>query len=134
MDNESKYAVKILEALATCNSIFTELAAKVRNQANVTRVIHNLECRQYQSEFCIEGYVDAELHDGNAVAWYLEVRWNDEVWVIESRILVNDPQGQYTLKQFPDKIIKTLDEFAEEILKTALDLSNTLDSMDFIGL
>lgn len=132
MDNESKYAVKTLEALANCNSILIELTAKVRNQTKVTKVIHNLECRKYQSDFCIEGYVEAELHEGNIVTWYLEAGWNADGWVIESCILVNDDQGQYTLKQFPDKIIETLDEFTEEILKTALDLSDTLDSVDQI--
>ena len=131
MDAESRYAVKLLEALGNSNRQFIELAQRLRSRSNVISVLHSLECLKQGAHASLEGYVDVELQNGNAVAWWLEVNWNDEQWVIESCVLLNDnqpPSVQRTIKEFPDRLAETLDECIEQLRKATLDLVNNADS------
>jgi hypothetical protein len=136
MDIKSKHTIKFLEALANSKHQFTELAQRLRPRPDVIRVLHSLECLRYRTHVALEGYVDVELRNGKAVAWWLEVNWNDEQWTIESRVLLNDNQPQSVqevIREFPDRIAETLNECIEQLSQATADLVNSADSiMDLV--
>lgn len=130
MDTESKVVVKFLEALASSKHQFAELAQRLRSRPNITRVLHSLECLQYETHVSLEGYVDIELSSGKAVALWLEVTWNDKQWTIESRVLLNDNQPQSVqevIREFPDRTSETLDDCIKQLLQATSDLVNSAD-------
>ena len=111
MDTDIRTAIELLEALASSNEKLTKLAQLVRGQHEVIRVVNSLECRKYLTGSMLEGYVDAELRNGKALCWYLEVRWSDASWIIDTQILINDSEGQVTAHQFENRTAYTLQEF-----------------------
>jgi hypothetical protein len=131
MDIASKNASRLLEALAESKGTLTDFARQLRSQPEVVRVLTNFEPREYQTGFVLEGYVDAELRNGKAMAWWLEARWNESLWTIESRVLVNDDQGQYTFREFPERTAETLDDC---IAQLALATTELIDSGDAVAL
>jgi hypothetical protein len=113
MDTDSKRAIEFLEAIASSNAKLTNLAQLLQGSHEVIRVVNSLECRKYQTGSMLEGFVDVELRNGNALCWNLEVSWNDESWKIDTRILINDPKGQITAHKFNDRTTNTMKEFLE---------------------
>ena len=87
MDIESIHAIKMLKAMAYCNSRFSALAREIRGRDEVITVSQRLECLIDQGVTFIEGYVDAELDSGKAIAFFLEIRWDDYYWFIDSSVL-----------------------------------------------
>ena len=141
MDTESRYVIKFLETLADSELELGELARRLRSRPDVVSSFCSLDCSKYQHLFryptpvalvTIEGYVDIELRNGKRIAWWLEVNWNDEQWIIESCVLLNDNQGQNiqeAIKEFPDRTAETLDECIEQLSKAISDLVNSADSV-----
>jgi hypothetical protein len=130
MDRESKQTIKFLEALANSKLELAELTHRLRSRPDVIRDLHSLECFKYRTHVALEGYVDIELRNGKAVAWWLEVNWDDEQWVIESCVLLNDNQPrstQETIKEFPNRTAETLDECIEQLLQATSELVNDAD-------
>lgn len=130
MDTESKHAVKFVTALARSKRQFVEFAQQFRNQPDVVRVLHSLECIEYQSHISIEGYIDAEFHNGKTIAWWLEINWDSDQWNIESRVLLNDAQGQdvqEVVRDFPVRTAQTLDECVEQLAQAISDLVNSAE-------
>jgi hypothetical protein len=113
MDTDSQRAIEILEAIASSNAKLTNLAQLLQGSHEVIRVVNSLECRKYQTGSMLEGFVDVELRNGNALCWNLEISWNDESWKIDTRILINDPKGQITVHKFNDRTANTMKEFLE---------------------
>jgi hypothetical protein len=136
MDRESKQTIKFLEALANSKLELAELTHRLRSRPDVIRDLYSLECFKYRTHVALEGYVDIELRNGKAVAWWLEVNWNDEQWTIESRVLLNDNQPQSVqevIREFPDRIAETLNECIEQLSQATADLVNSADSiMDLV--
>jgi hypothetical protein len=122
MDAESKSAIKLLEAIAANSAQFAMLARYLRDRPSVIRVIEGLECRRLETGTFLAEYVDVELQNGKAVAWWLEVSWNEAQWAIESRITVNDAQGQDVIREFEKRTAETLDECINQLLKATSDL------------
>lgn len=130
MDSASRRAVELLETLATCKVRLVDLAQKLRRRSEVVEVLDRLECWRHPVGSLIEGYVDVELKNGHALCWYLEVRWDDEKWTIETRILGNVTESQEVLHEFPDRTAMGFDEF----LKSLLDATEELVQYDALGL
>lgn len=137
MDTASRYAVTALEALALTSRRLTDLAVHLRSQPDVTQALHDLSVSTGgASGSIIEGYVDVELRSGKAVAWLLDVTWNEMRWTIRSEIVVNHELGQDTLRRFPDRTAEKLDEFvlglnmATRILVESAEALN-LDTLTF---
>jgi hypothetical protein len=113
MDTDSKKAIELLEAIASSNVKLINLAQLLQDRHEVIRVVNSLECRKYQTGSMLEGYVDVELRNGNALCWNLEISWSDESWTIDTRILINDSEGQVTAHKFNDRTAYTMKEFLE---------------------
>jgi len=94
MDSASMEAVRMLQALARCSALFTDLCQTLRGSPYVAAVVRGFDCRDYQSGITIEAYADAELTSGQSICWWLEVTWNEQHWVIHTSVLVNDEQAR----------------------------------------
>jgi hypothetical protein len=119
MDIESKHAVKMLDALVSTHSMFSEYARRLRSRPDVVEATHTFQSLGLPT---LEWYVEAKLHNGKMVIWGTVVTWNNIAWHIESMISVNDDQGQYTIKDFPDRETETLVGFSENLIQAADDL------------
>lgn len=123
MDNTSDSAIKLLEMLATCNTKFINHASFLEKQHEVKVVTTRFECRKFGTETLIEGYVDAELINGKAVCWYLEVKWDaSQNWFIDTRILINGTGGQDTAHKFLDRTTDNFQDFLENLMKATEEL------------
>ncbi len=123
MDNNSDSAIKLLEMLATCNTKFINHASFLRKQNEVKEVTTRFECRRYGTETLIEGYIDAELKNGKAVCWYLEVKWDtSHNWIIDTRILINGAVGQDTAHKFLDRITNNFSKYLENLKEATEEL------------
>ena len=78
MDTASEEAARVLSALADAYERITGLARELRSRAEVKRVVHELSPRNYKSGPVIEASVDAELHSGRSVSWWLEITWGEQ--------------------------------------------------------
>jgi hypothetical protein len=141
-DTESKHIAKFLEALAGSRLELAELAHKLESRPDVIGALYSLECSKYrrlspecfnyQTYVALEGYVDVELRNGKGIAWWLEIHWNDERWVIESRVLLNDNRGQNAqevIREFSDRTAETLDKCIEQLSQAISDLISSTDSI-----
>lgn len=132
MDIESKQAVRLLESFADCGIEFLKLAQKMQPHPDVVRVSHDFECKKYQSGSLIEGYVDLELKNGKSLCWWLEVSWSPENWLIDSRIMINDSEGQVTAHKFEDKTPTSFNDFLVQLAETMQELVH-FDAFGLIG-
>jgi hypothetical protein len=89
-----------------------------------------LDCRAYKSGTMLEANVEAELKDGNAVCWWLDVSWKQEEWHIEPSVLVTDDESQRVLRDFTEKRPKTIDDFTVDLKEATCDLVAYARSMD----
>jgi hypothetical protein len=129
MDNDSKLAIILLEALASFNSSLIDLAQSLQLKPEVIQVRNNLECRKYRTGTLIEGYVDAELRNDKSLCWWIDIRWNGE-WIIDARILLNDSEGQETIYKFQDRSTPNFDKF----LTNLNDITQELVQFNAFGL
>lgn len=130
MDAESKQAANLLEIIADSNEKLITLSQGLRSKTEVIRVLHSLECRRYSTGTVLQGYVDAEIQNGKAICWWLEVHWGEGKWVIESRVLVNSDQGQETAKEFPDRVSETFSEFIVQLGQVTSELVSSVGIID----
>ena len=130
MDMQSKQAIDLLEVIADSNEKFIALSQSLRLNPVVTHVLHSLECRKYATGTVLQGYVDAEIQNGKAICWWLEVHWGEGKWIIESRVSVTDDQGQDTIKEFSDKASETFSEFIIQLRQATTELMSFTEMID----
>jgi hypothetical protein len=126
MDDESRFATKLLDALARSNTKLGLLWQEIRGHSSVKNGSQQLEVREYCGVGAIEGYVDVELRSGKAICWWMEAEWSGNLWTLSASVHINDEQGQYDLLVFPrletgsfDEFIAALDEMADELKRSA---------------
>jgi hypothetical protein len=130
MDIESKQAAKLLETIAGINECFIDFSQSLRSRSEVLSVKHSLECRKSDSTVMLECYSDAELHSGKAICWWLEVQQNEEQWVLETSVLINDGQGQSVIREFPNRVSTTIDELIAQLEEATFELLSSIASID----
>lgn len=122
MDDKSKYVAKFLETIALNNKKFMQLADWLRSQPDVLSVKQGIDFSQYESGTRVDFYVDAEIRSDKSICWWFEIYWENERWVIEYSVLNTHNQGQDKLKEFPDKLPETFDEFIAQFNKSTDEL------------
>jgi len=70
----------------------------------------------------LEAYVDAELQNGEALAWTLDVTWGAGSWVIQYGVSSNDATGYHRILDFDEKRAETLEKFLEQLQVAVSDL------------
>lgn len=138
MDAESKSAAALFRAIAAVGEELVGMARDVRTRPEVARAVHGLTFRDYRvSGPTLEGYVDAELRDGAAVAWLFDATQDGDRWVIGSSVVVGgerDDGGQVTVKHYPDKLADTVDDFIAQLRQTTTELAASVTSLDLTNL
>jgi hypothetical protein len=109
----------------------TDLAASLRQVPGVTTVSTAVTPRRYRPEDRVECYVDAQLRNGNTVGIWLEFRWDDGSWVIESSIRHNTDTGEDELVGLPPRYALSDDELAAELDGAARFLTESAQNLDF---
>jgi hypothetical protein len=133
MDSDSLVARKVLGALAEAQSALQNLWNEVRERPEVTAAVYAIEFRNYSYGQGLEAYVDAELRNGKAICWFLEVVWPDDSWDVQAEVLVNDQFGQLSLHPFPPRSIRSLDELISTLKLETERLAASLRSIDLSG-
>jgi hypothetical protein len=121
MDSNSEAVAEALQTLASCGYSLRELAISLRKHPKVNRIQDTLEFHQYQTGSAIEGYVDVEMHDGRAICWWIDIQWQD-MWKINSRVYLNDSQGQKTIHEFHERHALDFDTYIREISNATQEL------------
>lgn len=106
---------KMIDVLARINKLLAEFAVKLRGHPAVLSVQQAMHPRVYNDGARVECYVDAELRTGNAFGCWLEFKWDDGEWIIESSVRRNTQEGEDELIGLPTRYAIDDDDFASEL-------------------
>jgi len=85
----------------------------------VENVATALEIMNYDSGPLIEGYVDAELSDGNGICWRLDVTWDSNSWNIRGVLERNSASGTDILERMPPQNVPEIAQLPEALARAA---------------
>ena len=120
---------RVFEALAAVHELLIALARELRSSPFVRTAVASIQPRSYATGTVIECYVDAELNSGNALGWWLEFKWSDGLWEIESSVRHNTAAGEDVLVELPNRFAVDDDELAAELRGAGQMLVATVDSV-----
>ena len=83
--NEPESAA-LLGVLAEASMTLRELTTSLRQRTNVVGVDRRCDVERSDDRRSIEWYVDAELHNGEAVSFRLLICWHSAEWTVESDV------------------------------------------------
>jgi hypothetical protein len=130
MDSESRRATKVLAALAESNARSLNLVHHFRSMPEVKNVSFDFGCYRNQSHvssgtgspYIFNWYVDVELRNGNGIWWALDIQWDEDKWIIESRVELPSDYRPNIIKQFPDRFAETIDDFITQLDEATAEL------------
>ena len=137
MDSESKSAGNVLAAIAESNARFLEFANMLRSSHGVIKVAHDFECRRTTnySEFgtgpryLFDWYVDVELRNHVSVWWAMDVSWDEEYWIISSRVEMPGESRPKALNEIPDRHAGTINQFVSYLEAATSELLDSADTV-----
>src|SRR5688500_3203036 len=103
MDDESKSAVKLLDALGQIHERLIRLAADVRKHTSVFQASQAIDVRGLLSGTFMDAWVSAQLVDGFTLDWYLEITWDADGWLVEASVCTNDDEKSRFKRTFPER-------------------------------
>jgi hypothetical protein len=112
----------ILNALAKVTRLLRDHGVSVRLKPGVKSVATSLEVVEYDNGPMIEGYVDAELEDGTALSWRLDVRWTEVSFEIDATLERISGAGSETLRQLPESVIRDARELPDALIEVTRSL------------
>jgi hypothetical protein len=114
---------QILDSLGRVNRRLRDAAVKLGRSPKVVGASASLEVMGYENKSCVEGYVEAELKDGNGISWLFDLEWNNGSWVVRGSLERYSAVGRETLDEVPEEEISdvkllpgTLDRIAQKLL------------------
>lgn len=119
---ETRAAGRLMDRLADLSERFRDRALILGKNPAVLGVKRAVEVNSYASGPMIECFLDAELRDGSARSWLLEVGWNGYMWRIGARLAISSPGGQHPAKEICDETASDLNAFLEILSRAADDL------------
>ena len=120
--NDETIARQLLETLAQVTDLFHNSAVTVGRNNKVSKTVNSVEFIKSATGPMLTGYLDAELKDGTAVSWLLDVTWTNHAWTIEARLARSTIKGQETIQELPTE---SVDEFAH-LVRGLLKIVNQL--------
>ena len=93
---------ELLAALTEVARSFESLAEELRELAWASSVRQALEFRKYEAATAIEGFVDVEMRNGDALTWWLECVPQDGKWVVSGALLHIEAGVQKPAVTLPD--------------------------------
>ena len=130
MNLESESARRLLGELANRNESLIKIAGDLRKRSTVRSVQHNFQLRAYRTGHVLECYVDAELHNGKAIGWWLEVQSTELDWLIRHSVRLNHSDGEDAIQQFPDVHVESLDDLLKHLHLGIEDLAKSAETLD----
>jgi hypothetical protein len=127
-------ARSIVSILALVGQRLSELARALRGQPVVRSVVSGISPRRYADGDRIECYVDAELASGNAVGWWLEFRFADGSWIVESSVQHNTERGSDAILGLPTRFAVDDEDLAAELDGASAMLVATAQRLDLTKL
>ena len=113
---------KVLILLAVLNERLVEHAVALRARPEVARVARGVDVRMYESGPVVELYVDAELRNGRALTWWVDLRPEKESLAVSTRVLRMRDSDQEVVLSFSR-------EDAEDVASLAAILESTGDQV-----
>jgi hypothetical protein len=114
MDND---AYKLFFGIGTCHRLMKEHANEIRARSVVRTVIHWSDMSNLDDGFRLEEDVDAELVDGQAISWCLELTLTLEGVAVEADVRRIHGNGQDVLVEIADSVYPTVTEGSTGILE-----------------
>jgi len=115
--NTGEQAVrKVLKALGEVNRRLRDHAVTIRRKPGVQSTDTRLEVIDYQNGPMIEAYVGAEMKDGTALCWSLDVNWTDDAFHMEATLERNSRAGAETLDHLPACKVEDVDELPQALI------------------
>ncbi len=99
------------------SSAMIEVADSLRAKPSVREVLRNYDIRKYEGIPTLEAYADAELANGTALSWGIELRYEENYWIVEAALRKNHRDGQDVLQEFPEIRTDTFEELAPNAKK-----------------
>ena len=91
MEND---AYILFKATARCHGLFKKLARTLKEKPSVAGVTHCLDIYNLDSACRLEEFVDAELADGKAISWRLEITLTADAVMLEADVREIHGMGQ----------------------------------------
>jgi hypothetical protein len=132
MDIDSKNAIRVLNSIAASYTRIMKFTHQIRSQPMVKQATDRFEIRNFQTGNLLVEYIDAELANGNAINWWLEINWDGQQWGIESHVGINRNGGQgqeiirYLQEKKPDSLeilIRDLESTTTELIENSVDIN-----------
>jgi hypothetical protein len=115
-------AKQLLEVLAETNRLFRDHAVHLRRSLVATKAQACLEVVSYTNGAVLEGYVEAELANGDSLCWCLDVRWDQNSWTIEATLDKKSGDRQETVKELPVRTVSDFADFLDALKHVASEL------------
>lgn len=122
MRDAAAVAKQLLEVLAETNRLFRDHVVRLGRSSVATKAQARLEVASYRNGSVIEGYVDAELANGESVCWLLDVRWDPDSWTINASLATQSGDRQETLRELPSQTVNDFDSFLQTLKRVAIEL------------
>src|SRR5260370_27681126 len=81
-----------------------------------------LEPAFYANGPVLEGYVEANLTNGDVVCWCLDVRWNQDSWAVEATLDRKTGDRQQTVGEIPVETVNDFDAFLKVLKRVVREL------------
>lgn len=105
-----------MRAIAQARQAMIGLATRLRREPAVREATSGIDVREYTDAISnveplyVELWTEAELRDGDAKAWLLDLRWDGSVWEIEADLVLQTHAGQDVLKALGLRSAETVEE------------------------
>lgn len=106
----------ILQILAEATFVLREQSVVIRRLRLVKETQTALEFQRSDGSPVLFGYVDAELHDGTAISWLVDVTWTESSWTIECELTKSAGGEQRSLQKMPTITAQALNDLREKLL------------------
>ncbi|HEU5002705.1 MAG TPA: hypothetical protein VFW71_08000 [Actinomycetota bacterium] len=124
-------AERVISLLAELTRLLSDFAAELGRESSVRSSTAAVTPRTYGTRDRVECYVDAELASGHAVGCWLEFRFEDGSWIVESSIRVNGDEGEDELLGLPTRYAVDDEELVAEVRGAAVALIGAVRQLDF---
>ena len=120
--NDETIARQLLETLAQVTDLFRNGAVTVGRHNKVSKTVNAVEFIKSTTGPMLTGYLDAELKDGSAISWLLDLRWTDNAWTIEARLARSTVKGQETIQELPTESVDEFDHLVRSLIRIGSQL------------
>jgi len=135
LDAPSQSAATLIESFAACHRRLMDLAAYLRQQPGVVSTATTVDCIKFERSPSpiLAVYVEAELKDGTAMCWTLELSWEERTWVIDGGVSRSAIGGQGRIRDVCDRRAERLEELLGDLREAAEALDMDGRSRTFAG-